>query len=243
LAASLTAVAGVGAIEAPTAKATAKPMEINANRSGSGSTEEVCMDPRLFMLSIFALLTPGAALSDAPMQQTIKYYDVSGSTAQEIREDLDRQGPRGENGRRFDAHTRWTVNWKYRSTPANGLCSLVSFDTEVRVTMQMPRWGGADAASVALLEAWETYEVALMDHERGHQDLAVSAAAEMRRQVLDLSDEQTCSRLGVIVEEVAQAVLREYRERERDYDAQTNHGETQGANFPLASSGDASDHP
>ena len=54
------------------------------------------MELRALILLAAIALVSGIVVSGVATQQVVEFYDVSGSTAQEIRKDLDRLGPRGD---------------------------------------------------------------------------------------------------------------------------------------------------
>src|SRR5688572_11179486 len=66
-------------------------------------------------LSIAALALSLSSVAAEPLvKRNLVHYDV-GTTAQEIRAEMDRLGPIDQmTKRRFDATTRWNVKWTYR---------------------------------------------------------------------------------------------------------------------------------
>jgi predicted secreted Zn-dependent protease len=64
-------------------------------------------------IAALAWLLLQLALAPPRVDETVKYYEVRGSSAQELRAALDRLGPESDDGERFDAFTAWHVRWRY----------------------------------------------------------------------------------------------------------------------------------
>jgi predicted secreted Zn-dependent protease len=171
------------------------------------------------------------ALAPPSVDETVSYYEVSGSSAQELRAAMDRLGPESDDGERFDAMTRWHVRWRYRYESDGDHCSISAFTTSVEIRMTLPRWSFRTAGS-PLAERWDRYMEALTGHERGHGDIAVRAAQAIQQQVSALEPATSCSRLEESIQERAEQLLDQHRDEEIRYDERTRHGATQGAVFP-----------
>ena len=79
-------------------------------------------------------------------------------------------------------------------------------------------------------KAWQRFYVGLAQHELGHAGFAFSAMAEMRKKVGALQA-VSCSELRKTINDLANAVVNEYRKKEKEYDVRTRHGQLQGASF------------
>lgn len=159
------------------------------------------------------------------------YYEVRGATAGELRESMDRHGLR-DDGERVDALTEWYVRWRYRYAHQDGTCGIGAARVTLRIMLTLPRWNTTSTASPTLENEWDEYTKALERHEAGHVDIAVSAGNDIWRMLRSLPRYQSCSALETRADTEGTGVLRAHRSEERDYDAITNHGATQGAVFP-----------
>ena len=72
----------------------------------------------------------------------------------------------------------------------------------------------------------------LRQHENGHKDIGIKAAIEIERSIAELEPAVDCDELAETANELGQSIISKYAEKEREYDARTNFGETQGAIFP-----------
>jgi predicted secreted Zn-dependent protease len=153
----------------------------------------------------------------------IVYYDISGSTGEELRNQLDRYGLTGPDGYRGDAATVWHIEWTWDGYGME-TCDLQTVTETHEVKVTMPRWIPTDEASPELIEKWGKYVLALANHEKGHVDNVILNIPVL----LDSIRRADCT----TAEGKAQEVLMRIRQYDLDYDSRTNHGETQGAVFP-----------
>lgn len=161
-----------------------------------------------------------------------KTYEISGGSVKQLRESLNRERPLGRDGVPHDAVTVWDIQWRYRYRQSPLGCTLTSFDVSLEIVMTVPKWVNEADAPPSLVEQWRNYYAALLVHEDGHKGVAAAAAAAIRRVPDAISPQSSCAELARMIDESAKGVLDECRQKQREYDAQTDHGRTQGARFP-----------
>jgi predicted secreted Zn-dependent protease len=183
-------------------------------------------------VALVASLLISAAASAAPtVSERTEEYAVAGTTADEIRINMNRLRPALKNGRRLDAFTDWQVRHEYRHSSTAEQCTLTSFTTTVDVVTTLPRWSG-NRADTALAQRWDRYRRALEEHERGHAQIGIRAAEAIQSELSKVPPHATCADLQNVIESRAEAILQGAREEEADYDRRTKHGTAQGAVFP-----------
>ena len=153
----------------------------------------------------------------------IEYYDISGSTASELRQSLDTLSPVDKNGYRSDARTDWYIRWYWIGFGLKW-CALRSAVTATQIVVTLPRWDAPPDASDKLVTKWNAYMLALVEHEKGHVDLAVARFPDVAQAIQEAACDTADAR--------AEAVLSELRDADLRYDHETHHGATQGAVFP-----------
>jgi predicted secreted Zn-dependent protease len=154
---------------------------------------------------------------------SITYYDISGSTGQEMRTQLDRSAPVAPDGYRGDATTIWNIYWTWDGYGTED-CDLETVKTTYDIQVTMPRWTPPKDASPELVEEWNRYILALTEHEQVHVDHVIAGIPGVINAIRNAS----CG----TAESEAQAVLDDIRQKDDEYDATTNHGAAQGAVFP-----------
>ena len=175
--------------------------------------------------SLLALVSLAAFGKDT---LNLEYFDVNGSTAQELRAELGRIGPVADNGVRGDAYTRWRINWQFDLTERGPHCIASNFTVDLTVTMILPRWTPPPGTSSELVALWDQYSTALRFHEDGHHRIAVAAAQEVLQRLRAAASDKGCKALENKLKSTADAVLDEYRARQADYDRETDSGRAQG---------------
>jgi predicted secreted Zn-dependent protease len=153
----------------------------------------------------------------------IIYYNIYGSTAAELREQMNLLGPVDDTGYRGDAMARWYIEWRW---PGYGTsdCDLSAATTSYTLTVEMPYWEPPADTDPALIKKWSEYMVILAGHEQGHIDNFF----KYYPQALPAIQNATCD----TAEQAVQAVLQQIRDADIAYDDETGHGATQGAVFP-----------
>ena len=88
-------------------------------------------------------------------------------------------------------------------------------------------------AEAGLAENWQRYMTNLIIHEEGHKDLAISGAQAILDALLSLPNAASCGEdVQSLVSSTGDEIFADYNARQKAYDTETNHGETQGAYFP-----------
>jgi predicted secreted Zn-dependent protease len=160
------------------------------------------------------------------------YYNIVGSSASELRHQLDSNRPLDKDGKRFDGHTDWRVTWTYRYEPAAEGCRFTEIHATVDGTIVLPRWTDGDHASNSLGRKWQAYAAALRVHEDGHYAHGVAAAKAIEDLGQAFHVPGNCSTIADAFNGRANAIVEQYKGMDATYDADTHHGQTQGAEFP-----------
>jgi predicted secreted Zn-dependent protease len=131
-----------------------------------------------------AMLLPMAALCStyiqppldqyAPDADYIIYYDIRGSTEEDLRQQMNWLGPVGLDGKTHMGFCEW-----------EGEVSL-------KITMTLPRWTPPENAAPNLIAKWDNFVKNLAKHENGHAIIARANAGSPNIQGLsDAYDAET----------------------------------------------------
>jgi len=161
----------------------------------------------------------------------VETFAIHGATAQELRADLSRLGPVGDTGIRGDAYTEYRIGWKFSMTFKDRSCRADRAAVELDVTMYLPGWVPPDGVDAQLIATWDRFSEVLREHEEGHHRLAIAAAEEVRRRLRARVRAASCEGLRKKLDDTVNQVLRDYREKQQDYDRDTDYGREQGANI------------
>ena len=180
----------------------------------------------------FAVLVVYGLTSVLRGAEQIKHYDIKGGSAAELRESLNRQRPVGPDGMPHDAVTVWNIQWRYRTAPSGSGCAVTSLQVALEIVTTLPRWTNEADAPSSLVARWREYYKALLTHEDGHKAIGIETAAAIRNAGTNVPSNSGCADMGRAIDRVANDLLKQGREKERQDDKVTAHGRTQGARFP-----------
>lgn len=170
--------------------------------------------------------------TDTASSLTVNTYDVYGETVRDIQSDLDKKSPLVDQGRRLQGKTEWRIQTSYKWRIEDDRCVLDQFDATLKVDMTLPHWVQPRHPSPQLQQQWQRYSAALRKHEEGHREIGEDAQQAMLAQARSLGSAGDCDLLAQQINDLVATVIDAHHKLELEYDAKTNHGETQGAHFP-----------
>jgi predicted secreted Zn-dependent protease len=156
-----------------------------------------------------------------------QYYDIDGSSAGALRDQINRLGPKDESGQSRDALTVWSLEWTYGTAQRGDSCVLRDVKVTLDVGVTLPRWKPPSTATPRLNESWRTYLEHVKLHEAGHRAIAERNARELMT-ALSAIRGTSCQKLADDASRRAEEIVAEGRARNRAYDVETKHGQTQG---------------
>src|SRR5882724_12464150 len=68
-----------------------------------------------------------------------QYYDIDGSSAGALRDQIRRLGPKDESGTSHDALTVWSLEWGYATAQRGDSCALRNVKVTLHVSVTLPR--------------------------------------------------------------------------------------------------------
>ena len=163
----------------------------------------------------------------ASIVATEQYYDIDGSSAGALRDQINRLGPKDESGKSRDALTVWSIEWGYGTASRPDGCVLRDVKVTLTVAVTLPRWKPPATASAELQKSWQAYLKAVRLHEAGHRTIAERNAREVMAALTPLRG-MNCDLLSDEASRTAERIVADGRARNRAYDVQTRHGQTQG---------------
>lgn len=161
-----------------------------------------------------------------------EYYEVCGCSEKDLHCDLMEKAIKCSDGKKYDSVTNWKVKWDYDYNRGGDACSAAAFRVTVDIIFRLPKWVSNGEAPQQLVDKWNNYMKSLLLHEIGHRDRAVEAANELTRIIAELPPARTCSELDRAVNSISTARLNKLIADQEEYDAATNHGQSQGCLFP-----------
>jgi predicted secreted Zn-dependent protease len=176
---------------------------------------------RTFLALTLLALTAAPALAEVIVTTKTEHYPVNGLTHKEIAENIKRQSPIVQDGRTFQAHTQSNIRYEFSWTRRNGRCAMKQATVFINITYKYPRL--ADTPNAQTLRWWQAHLDKLAEHELVHGQYALEAAHELDQALNSLSD-LDCATVKDVVKALGDATLETLQERQRTYDALTDHG-------------------
>jgi len=176
-------------------------------------------------LLLICALAGGAAQAELSIKKSTRTYEVKGGTAAELYEQMETLGPRQpRSSYRHWARTKWDISWQLRFAKQGRSCVVDLVWTELTLEPTFPLWTDKTGASPALKSSWGTAMRELEVHEKEHADMAKETAKQIDHAFQNLGLSINCPKLGRRANEVAKALMKELRERDKAFDRDTDHG-------------------
>lgn len=173
---------------------------------------------------VLALLA-GAAQADVQEKLSYNMYGFSARDGDNLGRVISDAFPVASE-RSSHGHTRWNIRWNARWSPDGKGCRVTSSTVTLDMTMTLPRM---DAGTPQQRRAFDSYLPRLREHEMGH---VAANRANARAADAWLRSLRIAGSCGAMLEEARagfQTFIDRNREQNREYDAETDHGRTQGA--------------
>lgn len=165
------------------------------------------------------------ANGELDMQIVVSYYEVQGYDYDSLTRSLRANGPMGYHGL-----ASWNVNYEFTSKRYRDACLIDMVLVKVTGEILMPRWTDEHSAVLELQRRWNDHYAALKRHEDGHIQHGKELALLVKERLMGLGP-VPCDQIQALAQEEFQRRYDILKGRDQEYDARTNHGATQGAQF------------
>ncbi|MFZ6676033.1 DUF922 domain-containing Zn-dependent protease [Undibacterium sp. Xuan67W] len=184
------------------------------------------MNKLVFCLLILSV----ASTTYAEVTERLDYIDYPATVDAQLplNVTLNNASPIRENGNVFHGYTKWWVQWHFWwQKTANGECTMSRVKVDLSSTITLPKLAGTP--SRVQQSEFDQYAAALKTHELGHYNNGKQAANAVEQAILHLPSMPSCEQLESQANKTGLQILKEYNQKDRQYDAATSHGKTQGA--------------
>lgn len=165
------------------------------------------------------------------VETKIKNYEISGTTFEEIHNCLQQKRPVVAGQKDFDAYTLWRFSWFLKTHESKGLCEVLDVNVALEVEIIFPKLNNVDALPKSLKQKWQSYEKNLWKHEEKHEEIAISAANAIEKNLKKLKPAENCETLLENAKKTVVETQKDYDEKQKEYDIKTDHGRKKKAVF------------
>ena len=161
---------------------------------------------------------------------TVETYNVTGDTAGDVLVSMLAGGPQPGDDVFFGLTTAET-HLRYDTTPVAGGCVLADVSVDLTLTIMLPAWSPTSPPDAQLVRDWGGFRRALADHEDRHRQIAEAGAQRLARALAGLRRD-SCPATKAEARRRVQRIEADVSAAQRQYDAETGHGRTEGAVWP-----------
>lgn len=158
-------------------------------------------------------------------------YAVEGGTEEEILASLRAGGNRTE-GETFFGLTVSESSFQLQPRRQSGGCVAEGVQIETSITIHLPEWDAPSSASSELRRDWTRFSTALERHEDHHREIAERGAQRTYESIRGLR-RPTCEGVEFEARTRSVRIANETTAEHDRYDDQTEHGASQGAQWPV----------
>lgn len=170
------------------------------------------------------------ALSRPNIKYATEYYDVFGSTRDEIRASMEQK----KTDTFLEGHdaatiSKTTINFATKQLTNKCDAVLIQFDSFI--TYVYPRWDSPTGALADLVSKWNSFQATLKIHEEGHAKIEADRIHLLFQELISFSEHKMCDGFDHAWRAKADAFDAESIQLGAEYDRATQSGKTQGASF------------
>jgi predicted secreted Zn-dependent protease len=175
--------------------------------------------------TVVKLVSSGTSLTINPSAEVkTEYYDIRGTTWEELKREIDAKGPEGWWGT-----AQSSIGYKIglREDKASGQCIPHSIQATVASKVRLPAWANRFEGNTRLQGYWDNVLRTLDLHERGHVKISFEGAQEIERALKAIAPRADCSELMGEADRTVREIRERVARRQAMYDDATDHGRQQ----------------
>lgn len=132
---------------------------------------------------------------------------------------------------KFHGSTSWQVEWSITWKKSSKICYIDTRTLKLNVTFIMPRISPDFSTTDVVIDSFNNYYEALLNHEKGHMDNGIKALKDINLLLENFNSFNDCQVLSKSVESTISKIVEKYKREDIVYDKKTEHGKLQGVSI------------
>lgn len=161
---------------------------------------------------------------------SIQHYNINGTTAAALREQLNILGPFDHKGIRRDACVKWEISWRWPKT-SNGKPNFQQTKSTYKIQVLLPSWIPAHGTPNDLVAKWNDFYQKITRHEAQHLKNALKYA-ELPAKAIQAASIKNPALTKREANMIGFEILDQLEKEDRLYDLNTDHGRKEDITFP-----------
>ncbi len=141
---------------------------------------------------------------------------------------MKKEAATSNDGHKYFGVTNWNLNYRTTLAEIDGLHFIDKADIALDIIYHLPNRITSEGEDLYAQE-WNRFYTALYDHEKVHATIAETHAKELYDAFLSRKDFSNKEEVRLFRIQTANKYFENIRANNRQYDKETNQGETQGA--------------
>jgi predicted secreted Zn-dependent protease len=174
---------------------------------------------RTILLAACTLALSAMPAGAANLAKTYSYFNIEGSTLDQLEQELSRRGPQVKStGRRHPGATQMQFTTRLTYGENRGYCRVDSATVTVTARVILPRWNQRGRPSTDVRRIWDALSRDIKRHEESHVVIAKNHAAEIERVLEKLPRSRSCETLAARAKQVTDRILEKHDGKQAEFD-------------------------
>jgi len=157
--------------------------------------------------AILALLG-SQATAETIVHKTVSYFQIGGTTAQDLDRELERRGPYTmSTGARHPGATRIRFGGDVTYVESGGRCRVGSAKVTLKTQLVLPKWKNRKRAGKDLALIWDSLSSDIRRHEERHAEIARQYARKLETSLKGLRPHRDCLAMEIKVAETTGRII------------------------------------
>lgn len=154
------------------------------------------------------LALSGTTEAETIVRKSISYFQIGGTTAEELDRELERRGPMTRaSGSRHPGATQIKFGGELGYVESAGRCRVGSVDVTLDTRLVLPRWKNRKRAKGDIALIWDALSSDIKRHEERHAEIARDYARRLEKTLKSLRPQRDCEAMQAKVTEATDKVV------------------------------------